>query len=40
MPPKQNLAKDKGVFGQQMVDANVEGAPVMEGVVEDVSYHS
>ena len=23
-----------------MVDANVDGAPVMEGVVEDVSDHS
>ena len=40
MLPKQNLAKDKGVFGQQIVDANIDGTPIMEGVVEDVSDHS
>ena len=40
MPPKRKLAKDKGVFGQQIVDANIGGAPVVEGVVEDVSDHS
>ena len=39
MPPKRNLAKDKGVFGQQMIDANAEAAPVIR-VVEDVSDHS
>ena len=40
MPPKRNLAKDKWVFGQQMIDANAESALVIEGVVEDVSDHS